>query len=154
MARSSVTLNPDQQRAVASALRLLEERLVIIEGVMERPDSGILYRRDRASFGRERQARIEATVAELRATVRAVAEAFDLPREEQDPVRKIIGLLAISWESVGQIDVRRLAGYGAVDPGLRKTLNPMIERLMELISKLEETVGTPGDRPAKSSSED
>lgn len=146
-----MSLNPDQHRAVATTVRLLEERLAAIEDLLVRSEVGILYRRDRAHLGREREARIALTISELRAAIRSVAEAFNLPRQEQDPVRKILGLLAISWESVGEIDARRLAGYGSVDPGLRKTLNPTIERLMELISKVEQAVGGPADQPATSS---
>ena len=73
-----MSLNPDQHRALATTLRLLEERLAAIEDLLARSEVGILYRRDRAHLGRERQARIALTISELRAAIRSAAEAFSL----------------------------------------------------------------------------
>jgi hypothetical protein len=133
-----VSLNESQQRAVAVALRQLEERLGRIEDIIERDESGALFHRSRPKWSREETERVGAILAELRATIASVAEAHELPAEERDPGREIAGLLRVSWESLAEVDSRRLRSYGRVDPGLRGTLDPALERMMALVSAMEE----------------
>jgi hypothetical protein len=144
-----MSLNRDQERTVAVRLRMLEEALAEIRDLMDADEEGILYRRDRPRFTDEQRAAVLALVAELRAAIRAVAETFHLPREDQDARQHMLGLLAIAWESLCEIDSRRLAAYGEVDPALAVTLDPAIGRLIELVVALQrsaERAGRSSDR--------
>ena len=80
----------------------------------------------------------EVRPEELRAAIASVAETHGLPAEERDSGREIAGLLRISWESLAEIDSRRLGAYGRVDPGLRASLDPTLERMMALVVAIEE----------------
>ena len=55
-----MSLNRNQERAVAVRLRMLEERLAIIVRLMDEDERGRLYRRDRAPFSAEQRARMES----------------------------------------------------------------------------------------------
>jgi len=132
------SLNADQRRAVVVALRQLEERLARIEEILDRDESGALYRRSRPRLSSDERERAGAILAELRAAIASVAETHGLPAEERDPGREIAGLLRISWESLAEIDSRRLGAYGRVDPGLRASLDPTLERMMALVVAIEE----------------
>lgn len=133
-----MSLNLAQERAVSVALRLLEERLARVEDLLDRDEAGLLYRRIRPSWASEDRARADAIVAELRSTIASVSRAFDLTHEERDSARQIAGLMRLSWESLAEVGSRRLRAYGHVDPALRDTLDPALERLVELVSALED----------------
>ena len=132
-----MSLNPGQERALTVALRLLEERLARVEDIIRRGESGRLYRRPRLSLSRTERARIDAILVDLRATIASVADAHRLPCEERDPIREISGLMSVSWESLAEVESRGLRSYGRVDPGLRDSLDPALERMLELVTTLE-----------------
>ena len=133
-----MSLNKNQERAVAVRLRLLEERLATMARLMDDDERGRLYRRARAPYSAEQRARIEAVIVEIRAEIDHVADTFGLASEEQDAARRIVGLLGITWEGLGDVRTGRLRGLGDVDPALREQLNPSIERLMDLVLDLQE----------------
>ncbi|MDR3475528.1 MAG: hypothetical protein P4M09_28095 [Devosia sp.] len=139
-----MSLNSNQERAVAVRLRLLEERLAIIVRLMDEDERGRLYRRDRARFSAEQRARMEALIVEVRAEIARVADTFHLASEEQDAARRIVGLLGITWEGLGDVRAGRLRGLGDVDPALREQLNPSVARLMELVLDLQEIASRTG----------
>lgn len=132
-----MSLNQNQLRAVSIRLRLLEERLEAMTDLMERDARGVLFHRDRPRLTVEQRARIDSLVAQLRSEIALLAQTFDLPSEEQDAAGKIVGLLAMTWQSLGDIRSERLAGHGEVDPGLRATLDPSVDRLLALVLALE-----------------
>ena len=133
-----MSLNRNQERAVAIRLRLLEERLAIIGRLMDQDERGRLYRRDRAPYSAKQRARMEALIVEIRAEIAHIADTFGLASEEQDAARRIVGLLGITWEGLGDVRTGRLRGLGDVDPALREQLNPSVERLMDLVLDLQE----------------
>ena len=132
-----MSLNRNQERAVAIRLRLLEERLAIIGRLMDQDERGRLYRRDRAPYSAKQRARMEALIVEIRAEIAHIADTFGLASEEQDAARRIVGLLGITWEGLGDVRTGRLRGLGDVDPALREQLNPSVERLMDLVLDLQ-----------------
>ena len=132
-----MSLNRNQERAVAVRLRMLEERLAIMTRLMDEDERGRLYRRDRARLSAEQRAGMEALIVEIRAEIARVADTFHLASEEQDSARRIVGLLGITWEGLGDVRAGRLRGLGDVDPTLREQLNPSVERLMDLVLDLQ-----------------
>ena len=59
--------------------------------------------------------------------------------------------MGISWESLAEIDTLHLRAYGRVDPALRDTLDPALERLMALVDALAEIALAGGGAPAEDS---
>jgi hypothetical protein len=130
-------LNENQKRAVTITLRLLEERLAAVEQMIHEDEQGVLYSR-RASFTPEQVGRIETLIAAMRDEIRHVATEFQLPREEQNAARAIVGALEMSWESLEEVRPRRLKNYGSVDPELKETLDPSLKRLIHLLFELQD----------------
>ncbi len=130
-------LNENQRRAVTITLRLLEERLVDVERAIHQDEQGILYSR-RVSFTPEQVEQIEALIAAMRDEIRHLATAFQLPREEQNVARAIVGTLEMSWESLEEVRPPRLRNYGSVDPVLKETLDPGVKRLIDLLFDLQD----------------
>jgi len=126
-----MSLNDNQRRALAVTLRHLEETLANIERVMNHDEYGILYRRV-ASFTPPQRAQMERLIQTMREEIRRAALTFDLPIEEQNVARYIAGTLALTWEMLEEMRPRKLGNYGAVDPTLEETLDPILQRLIEL----------------------
>jgi len=133
-------LSTSQERALAIALRLLEERLATIAEILGRDDGGVLYLRRRPRLAAEQAARIDRLIAEIRVSIAAAAETFRLPREERDGAGMIIALLSMSWQSLGEVDTRGMRAYGEADPRLGDALDPRVQQLMDLVVKLESAV--------------
>ncbi len=138
--RPTVRLNEAQRRALAITVRLLEERLSTIRDLLDRDDGGVLYERQRPRFTPEETARIEALLARMHGVIASVGEAFALPREERDARGMIVALLAMSWQSLGEIDARGMRAYGETDPALGRELDPYVRELMDLVLALETAV--------------
>jgi hypothetical protein len=133
-----IVLGDSHARHITVTLRLLEERLAEIERLMVVNERGVLYTRV-ARFSPRQREKMTTLIAELRAAIQSVAEEFNLPREQQDPARRIRALLDITWESLGDMEFKRLGAYGDVDPELRERLDPWTERLTRLVLDLERT---------------
>lgn len=131
-------LNANQKRAVTVTLRLLEERLADIERVIAADERGILYERV-ASFTPAQRARMNELIGALREQIRQVAEEFQLPREQHSAARYVVGTVSLLWESVEEIRSRKLKSYGEVDPQLKQTLDPMLQRIIRLLFDLTAT---------------
>jgi len=130
-------LNENQRRTVTSTLRLLEERLTDIERVAQNDEVGILYAR-RAQFTASQKKRMRELIAAMRAEIQHAAAQFDLPSDEVNSVRYILGILGLSWESLEDARPRKLGAYGDVDPELNETLDPILARLIDLLFALED----------------
>ena len=141
-ADSVARLNQSQRRAIAVSMRLLEERLSVIRDMLDRDDGGTLYRRARPRMTPEQGATVAALMAEIRGRVDDVAATFRLSSEDRDAKATIVALLAMSWQNLGEIDSRGMRAYGEVDPALPDLLDPMVQRLMDLVFALEEAVGS------------
>jgi hypothetical protein len=130
-----MALNPNQVRAVTVTLRLLEERLADVERVIAADERGILYERV-ASFTPAQRAQMNESIRALREQIRRAAEEFHLPRETQSAARYVVGTVSLLWESVEEIRARKLKSYGEVDPQLKQTLDPILQRIVRLLFDL------------------
>ena len=137
-----MTLGPHQRGLVRSTLLLLEERLAEVERLMAGAEEGALYRRRRPALSEEQRARADRLLADIRSMIREMRERHGLVPEEQDAARRIAGLLAISWQELGELTPRRLRAYGRVDPRLEAEFEPGRERLAGLVSTLETLMAT------------
>lgn len=133
-----MSLNENQKRTVATTLRMLEEQLAEAERVMERDERGILYRRV-AQFTPQQRAVMSALIAQMRAEIQRAARQFDLPTQEWNAGQEIAGSLVLAWESLEEIRSHKLKNYGKVNPALKDSLDPIVQRLIKLVLELEDT---------------
>lgn len=144
-----MTLNPDQARIVAIRLRMLEQDLAEVGRLMNSDEAGRLYRRDRPEFTRVQRATIATLLEDIRAVIGAIADGLGLPLEDQDSRKRIQALLGLGWESVGEMNTRRIAAYGETDPRLAGFLDPAVAQLGSLILELQDETGSSPLRPGR-----
>ena len=68
---------------------------------------------------------------------RALAVSLRLLEER---LTAIVGRLAMSWETLGEVDARGMRACGEVDPAVPGILHPVMQRLMDLVLALETAV--------------
>jgi hypothetical protein len=127
-----MALNEHQARALAVALRILEERCDQIAALLDPPAPGSLNQMGddipplAADFAR-------AQLDGLRAEIAALSAELGLQSEPRSALQTARALVATSWELLDDVRPERLVRYGAVDPEmtgpLTRALTPMLERL-------------------------
>lgn len=115
-----MSLAANHERAIAIRLRNLEERLATVDALLDTDETGTLYRRDRARLSPDDRWRIAGVVGALRAEITGLAAALGLPREEQDSARRIVAIVAMAWQSVGDLRSASRRGHGAVEPAVAR----------------------------------
>ncbi len=134
---TKVALTPNQARVVGARLRHLERQLVLVRHLMDGGGSGALSRRGPAPFTPEERARMGAMLAEADAVIGQLAEDLGLPNEEEDAAARIAGLMAMTWQSLGDLRAASLVRAGPVQAGLAEVLDPPVSRLTDLVLEME-----------------
>lgn len=134
-------LGPTAERRLGVRLRHLEEQLAAVDHLLVDREEGILYRRDPAAIDPVRRVRLHELLAACRGEIGALATAYELPREEHDARRTIVGVMAMAWQSLG--DLRGGAGgaWRGVPAEERSRIEASVERLMELVLEIERGAG-------------
>ncbi len=130
-------LNPEQFRSVEITLRMFEENLRLIAAWLDdEEENGILYRRKLAFPAGRRKATRQRINAGLD-QITSLAHALELPVEEKDIAGMIRGRLTESWANLIDSQSGKLKRYGKVDPRVKSSLDPAMQRLAELGKELE-----------------
>jgi len=129
-------LNPYQRNAVEVSLKLLEKTLREIEGLLQLETDDILYRTIQ-DIPDERRAQIMAISRQARHQIAELAAMFDLKREEIPVHQIIVAYLSRVWADLEDTRPATLARYGEVDPALKDTLGPRIDRLITLVLEMD-----------------
>lgn len=132
-------LNANQRRSLSVTLRVVENALVTVEGLLRCPPTGALTRAT-DPVGPEVEPRLREALADLQADVLALAHLVNVAPGEL-PVRgRAAALLISAWEAVCDSHPSRLRAYGAVDEDVNQALaGPMArlaDRLLEAHSLL------------------
>jgi len=134
-----MTLNSGQRTALEIELRLLEDDLRFIRDMIRKPpESGLLTRY--RPVDPVRGAKIEKYVDKMAAEISVLVEAFRLQPQTEDVGRIIRAHMASAWSELHDTRVSKLKRYGPVDPGLEKTLEPHILRLIQCTRRVEALV--------------
>jgi len=117
-------LNANQQRRVATHLRLLREDLEDVASWPELARPGEPY------------ASLRGSITRLLDVVADLARRLGLPAHQPPPLRRRVQAVGEVWaSSLEDIKARHLRGYGEVHPGLAEVLDP---RADELVRRLQE----------------
>jgi hypothetical protein len=128
-------LNPNQQRRVATHLRLLREDL---EDVAAWPE---------LARGGEPYGALREIVARLLEDVASLGRRLDLPAHEPPPLRRRVMAIAEVWaSSIEDIKARHLGAYGEVQPGLAQSLDPPADDIVQLLQRMADLAGGLPDR--------
>jgi len=134
-------LNSYQRSSVTNTLRWLEKALAAIEEVLAADQQGTLYRMVTRLSPEQRRLTHEL-VDSLRREIAAVVAKFALRAEEEDGRQFIVAQLASAWEGLEEAKSTKLVRYGLVDSSLKESLDPCIDRFIELVVALEHVVAS------------
>lgn len=123
-------LNANQQRRVATHLRLLREDLEDVAGWPELARPGEPY------------VALCALVARLLEEVVALERDLALPAHQPPPLRRRVGAIAEVWaSSIEDIKARHLRAYGHVHPDLGPELDPRADEIVRLLVQMADLAG-------------
>ena len=129
-------LNEYQRSSLQVSLKLLEKMLMEIEVLLNPETEGTLYRRI-LDIHTDRRSQILAISQDARREIAELATIFDLKREEMPVHQIIVANLSRVWADLEDTRPTTLARYGDVDPALKDTLDPRIDRLIKLVLAME-----------------
>jgi hypothetical protein len=116
-------LNANQQRRIATHLRMLREDLEDVSAWPELRRPGEPYEG------------LRTVIARLGEAVAALGSALALPTHDAPPLRRRVQATAEVWaSSMEDVKARHLKAYGRVHPDLAALLDP---RLDEIVAQLE-----------------
>lgn len=143
-------LNANHRRVLEVRLQSLERDLLQTRWLMrQQPEDGTLVRyHPIPSIVR---ARIEKLVDRMLAEIAALTNQFGFEPKVEDIGGSVSAEMVIAWADLNDMRSSKLRGYGEVDPALTETLDPHIERLIQLSYAL--SLVAKSDSPATSEAE-
>lgn len=128
-------LSESHERAVSTALLLLEQDLFLVEALVAADQGGIVIETRTGLDARQRE-HMQRLIRETRAEIAALAATFSLPRHVRDGRRIISGHLSERWADLGDTRPAKLGRYGSLDSALAAVLDRPIARLTELVEAM------------------
>jgi hypothetical protein len=128
-------LNANQQRRVATHLRMLSEDLVDVAAWPELRRPGEPYQA------------LRAAIVRLGDAVTSLGRALALPTHGAPPLRRRVQAIAEVWaSSMEDVKAQHLTAYGRVHPDLAATLDPRVDEIVVLLQRMAELAGRLPDR--------
>ena len=130
-------LNEFQTRGVATALRVVEEHMRRIEGMLDREDyDGILYgwKNDLPDDAKHQ---LSERIRNVREAIEQAGSRFSLEKQDRRASDEAFGKLPYCWQILEEAKASRLVRYGNVAEGLDRELDPLIETIINLVLEME-----------------
>jgi hypothetical protein len=126
-----MALNPSQKRALEVQLRNLEQVLYRVgHRIRERPEEGLLTHYIPVPETVRR--RFEALIEQMHEELAVLIRQFELQPKAVDSCSYINATMALTWSSLNEVLSSKLKRYGEVDPALSESLDPCLNRLIDL----------------------
>ena len=132
-----MALNLSQKRALEVQLRNLEQVLYRVgHRIRERPEEGLLTHHIPVSETVRR--RFEALIEQMHEELAVLIRQFELQPKAVDSRSYINATMALTWSSLNEVLSSKLKRYGEVDPALSESLDPCLNRLIDLALQVAE----------------
>jgi hypothetical protein len=132
-----MALSPSQKRALVVQLRNLEQVLYSVgHRIRERPQEGLLTHYIPVPETIRR--RFEALIEQMHEELALLVRKFELPSKAVDSRRYIKAKMALTWSGLNEVLSSKLKRYGEVDPALSASLDPCLNRLIDLAFEIAE----------------
>ena len=132
-----MALNPSQKRALAVQLRNLEQVLFSVSHfIRERPEEGLLTHY--IPVPETIRPRLEALIEQMHEEIALLVKQFELQPKAVDSRSCINAKMALRWSSLNEVLSSKLKRYGEVDPALSESLDPCLNRLIDLALRIAE----------------
>ncbi|HEX5386664.1 MAG TPA: hypothetical protein VFW66_08205 [Gemmatimonadales bacterium] len=131
---NTVRLNESQRRHLAVFLEQLEEALGEIERLADLPARPARLLEDVRDLNPQFGTAVRDRVLDLRERIGELADRLGLEPRVQSRQRRVAALVSRAIVDLEDAGSRGLAGYGEVDPGVAREIDPA---LAEMVSRLE-----------------
>jgi hypothetical protein len=132
-----MALNPSQKRALEVQLRNLEQVLYRVgHRIRERPEEDLLTHY--IPVPETIRPRLEALTEQMHEELAVLIRQFELQPKAVDSRSYINATMALTWSSLNEVLSSKLKRYGEVDPALSESLDPCLNRLIDLALQVAE----------------
>ena len=132
-----MALNPSQKRALAVQLRNLEQVLFRVSHfIREKPEEGLLTHY--IPVPETIRPRLEVLIEQMHEEIALLVKQFELQPKAVDSRGCINAKMALTWSSLNEVLSSKLKRYGEVDPALSESLDPCLNRLIDLALRIAE----------------
>ena len=130
-------LNRAQALSLATTLGLLEEHCDEIERLLAaRSNYGVLHQTLR-DIPQDTHPELRANLVRLRAEIARLAAEFQLGVEPNSAQRRLVALLASSWQDLEDVRPAKLGRYGPLDPAVAPSLDAGVDTLISLVHDMQ-----------------
>ena len=132
-----MALNDSQKRALEVQLRNLEQVLSRVDHfIRERPEEDFLTHY--IPVPETIRPRLEALTEQMHEELAVLIRQFELQPKAVDSRSYINATMALTWSSLNEVLSSKLKRYGEVDPALSESLDPCLNRLIDLALQVAE----------------
>jgi hypothetical protein len=132
-----MALNQSQKRAIEVQLRNLEQVLFRVgHRLRERPEEGLLTHYIPVPETVRR--RFEELIEQMHEELAVLVRQFELQPQAEDSRSYINAKMALMWSSLNEVLSSKLKRYGEADPALSESLDPCLNRLIDLVLQIAE----------------
>ncbi len=137
MSRFPAMMNEFQKRGVTAVLRIIEEHMRRIEGMLDQKDyAGILYEW-KNDLPDDAKHLLLARILNIREAIEQAGSRFSLEKQDRRASDEAFGKLPYCWQILEEAKASRLVRYGNVAEGLDRELDPLIEMIITLVLEME-----------------
>jgi hypothetical protein len=134
-------LSENHERAVATTLTILDERLCEFEEIAGGRQLRSILHQEVNDFSRAQRAEMMREIVLARQAVRELSHALRLRPRVESLSRRVRGASSSLWESLLDTQSKRLRGYGEVPSALADYLDPRIDQLVAQVEHIAEIAG-------------
>ena len=132
-----MALNPSQKRALAVQLRNLEQLLLRVgHCIRERPEEALLTHY--IPVPETIRPRLASLTGQMREEIVLLVKQYELQPKAVDSRSYINAKMALTWSGLNEVLSSKLKRYGEVDPALSASLDPCLNRLIDLALQIAE----------------
>lgn len=130
-------LNEDQHRVLSSRLGRLDRQLHDMGRMLsDEPPHGAMFEVTN-DFTPEETARLLALLRDARERIKILRDRLGLSDQREDMRRHFVGYFSIIWTLLEDSHAAKLKGLGEVAPGLAQSLDPEIDKLIEIVDRIK-----------------
>jgi hypothetical protein len=141
-------LSDNQRRTISTTLSMLDEMLCEFEERSGKAaHDSILFRRVNSLTPAARRV-IHTEAAQMRSLLAVLRDDLRLTCAVRDVAISIGSKATVFWESLCELEARRLQAYGTVPDGLAEYLDPKVRELNDRLTRIARIVTTDAPMPA------
>jgi len=131
----AIKITEPQKNSLRTSLTILERTFDEIERLCTAKDKiGELYENIN-DFSEQERILLIKKIASIRKYIAYLKIKLNLPKERISTKRTISSHLAGLWEIGCELESKRLKGYGAIDNSLKEVSDPVVKRIIQLLSE-------------------